>query len=121
MYEFWVYEFDGPVSPLNTDYAVAWWAHDDPNDPTGMGDYNGDMVVDANDYLEWKAAFGDLVLPGTGADGNGDGIVDAADYTIWRNNLCTAGALVTPVPEPAWGLVVGLVAGPLGVATPGRN
>jgi hypothetical protein len=51
-----------------------------------MGDANGDGMVDAQDYDEWKLAFGNtgFNLP---SDFNHDGTVNAADYTIWRDHL----------------------------------
>ena len=48
------------------------------------GDYDGNYVVNQNDYLVWKNAYGSTSSP---ADGNGDGVVNAADYTIWRDNV----------------------------------
>jgi hypothetical protein len=68
------------------------------------GDYNGDHVVVASDYLVCKAAFGGAAA---NADGNNNGIVDAADFVIWRKNYlgqstAGSGALVgANVPEPA--------------------
>jgi hypothetical protein len=74
------------------------------------GDYNGNGTVGPEDYLEWKAAYGDMVAANTGADGNGDGVVDAVDYTVWRNNLePAAGSGGLAVPEPA-GTLGGLFA-----------
>jgi hypothetical protein len=79
-------------------------------DPTNFlsvaipGDYDGNLIVDDADYVEWMNAFGQSVAnPGDGADGNRDGMVDAADYTVWRDHLTTAGAasLSQNVPEPA--------------------
>jgi hypothetical protein len=74
------------------------------------GDYNQDMVVDADDYTEWRAAFGTTrvsVHDAPLADGNFDGIVDGADYVVWRKNFGQVqggfGSLVdgATVPEPA--------------------
>jgi cytochrome c peroxidase len=76
------------------------------------GDYNGDGVVDNQDYSTWRSAFGTSLAA---ADGNGDGIVDSADYPIWRDNLGsswqTIGAAALPtsstaVPEPASGVLL---------------
>jgi hypothetical protein len=72
------------------------------------GDYNGNGMVDAADYVLWRDALGQA---GTNlaADGNGSGMVDAADYDIWRsrfgNTLGTSvnapAATLSAVPEPA--------------------
>jgi hypothetical protein len=102
MYEFWVYEFDNPLFSAGTDYAVAWWAFIDPSTGIVSGDYNGDELVDQQDYIVWRSNFGMTITPGAGADGNGDGMIDAADYTVWRDNLGTMTASLpsSAVPEP---------------------
>ncbi|QDT70690.1 hypothetical protein MalM25_36450 [Planctomycetes bacterium MalM25] len=65
-----------------------------------IGDYDGDLDIDADDYTAWSNAYG-----GTGAeqaeDGNGDGVVNAADYTIWRDALGTLSASTVPEPTSA--------------------
>ncbi len=110
-YEIWVRQTENDVLG-GEDYGLAWWYGTAPP-LIVQGDYNGDQVVDAEDYTTWRGAYGDSVTPGTGADGNGNGIIDAADYTIWRKNLSGAGAGsgLAAVPEPtAMGLVmVGLL------------
>jgi hypothetical protein len=58
-----------------------------------LGDYDRSGYVDRDDFVFWKAHYGETGTPGSGADGNFDGIVGAADYTVWRNNL---GAGVPP-------------------------
>ena len=81
------------------------------------GDYNGDGVVDLDDYTVWINDFGMTDSDVSGAlwaDGNGDGLVDAADYSLWRDNLgarwddgITLSALSEAVPEPStWLLFV---------------
>lgn len=69
---------------------------------TSLGDYDGNGIVQANDYNVWKSNFG---TANAATDGNGNGIVDAADYTIWRDHLGqTAGsgsASPSLVPEPS--------------------
>jgi hypothetical protein len=69
------------------------------------GDFTGDGIVDARDYVMWREEAGQ-----TGsalqADGNQDGVVDANDYAIWRAHFGqTAGSgsgagEVAAVPEP---------------------
>jgi hypothetical protein len=55
-------------------------------DPTG--DYNGNEVVDAADYVLWRKTLNQMVDPdGSGADGDGDGTVDPGDYTFWRERF----------------------------------
>jgi GH18 family chitinase len=67
------------------------------------GDFDGNGIVDANDYAVWQSTFGNT----TGdmrADGNGDGAVNAADFTVWRDhmtNLGTGASSSFTVPEPA--------------------
>jgi hypothetical protein len=99
------------------------------------GDFNGDAVVDAADYIVWREDLG-RTGPGLAADGGGarglpDGIVDDWDYLCWRANfgrsivLGTAIATgswnrpTTAVPEPSYGGVVAALSvavcyGPLG-------
>ncbi|MEX2309724.1 MAG: M14-type cytosolic carboxypeptidase [Pirellulales bacterium] len=75
--------------------------------PQVDGDYTGDGMVDARDYILWRST---LNQTGTGllADGNRDNIVNANDYNIWRAHFgMTAGSgsgtspSHSPVPEPA--------------------
>ena len=49
-----------------------------------LGDYNGNGVVDAADYVVWRNTLGTNVSNGTGADGSGNGVIDTADYGVWR-------------------------------------
>lgn len=69
------------------------------------GDFNLDGVVNAADYIVWRANLGKQGLaPFTGGDGNGDGLVTSADYSIWKSHFGThasggAGANAA-VPEP---------------------
>jgi len=69
------------------------------------GDYNGDNVVDAADYVVWRHTEGESVTAYAAADGNGDGIIDDGDFDVWRSNFgqtaTGSGALVaSSVPEP---------------------
>lgn len=74
--------------------------------PAGIGgtrpaaDYNADALVNQNDYVAWRAAFGKTNYPY--ADGNHNGYVDAADYLVWRMTIAAAaGAELSAVSEPA--------------------
>jgi hypothetical protein len=99
MYEFWVNQFDNDLGN-GQDYAVAWWAMVAIG--TSGGDYNGDSVVDAQDYNVWRGDFGETIAAGGGADGNGNGVIDAADYVVWRKNVSAgSGSGLTTVPEPS--------------------
>jgi hypothetical protein len=51
------------------------------------GDYSGDGVVDAVDYVVWRRSMNQSVPPFSGADGNGSGIIDQDDYLVWRANF----------------------------------
>jgi hypothetical protein len=68
------------------------------------GDFNGDDVVDAADYVVWRKNLG--AADESSLSGNGDGLngVDAGDFDLWRSNFGNtpsgAGA-GTSVPEPA--------------------
>ncbi|MCA9239014.1 MAG: hypothetical protein KDA37_02390 [Planctomycetales bacterium] len=74
--------------------------------PSSLGDYNGDGVVTAQDYAVWRESYGARgVTPGSGADGNGDGRIDAADYAVWRDHY-TGDLAAVAVPEAsAWVLL----------------
>jgi hypothetical protein len=76
--------------------------------PAEPGDYNGDGIVDSNDYSVWRSEFG---TSNPSADGNGNGVVDAADYVIWQAHAIGSGAGASlpgsaNVPEPSALLVV---------------
>jgi hypothetical protein len=49
-----------------------------------LGDYNGDGLVNAADYIVWRNTF-DQTGRTLAADGDGDGRVDQDDYDIWKN------------------------------------
>jgi hypothetical protein len=74
------------------------------------GDYNGNGVVDAADYVYWRDTLEQTVAAGTGADGSGNGTIGPEDYTFWRErfgNTSGSGAGAA-VPEPnclTYGLV----------------
>jgi hypothetical protein len=59
--------------------------------PSPVGDYNGNGVVDAADYTNWRKTLGQSVTAGTGADGNNDGSINSGDYDVWRANFGHAG------------------------------
>jgi hypothetical protein len=77
--------------------------------PPLAGDYNGDHIVDATDYVVWRRAmaYGGVLLNETASFG----VVNEADYIAWRNNFGgTSGggsgvAGPDSVPEPTAGAV----------------
>jgi hypothetical protein len=73
--------------------------------PSPSGDYNGNGVVDAADYVVWRETLNMSANPaGSGADGNKSGMIDPGDYTYWRarfGNPVSGFAAGANVPEPA--------------------
>jgi hypothetical protein len=76
--------------------------------PEPTGDYNGNGVVDAADYIVWRSTLDQPAVPaGSGADGDESGTIDAGDYTFWAARFgntvpgAGGGAGGTAVPEPA--------------------
>jgi hypothetical protein len=80
--------------------------------PAPTGDYNGNHVVDAGDYVVWRKTLNNAASPaGSGADGNSSGTIDAGDYTFWRARFGNAagGGTIGPgsaVPEPVVGMLL---------------
>lgn len=67
------------------------------------GDYNHNGVVDAADYVLWRASAG-ATGSGRAADGNSDGVVNQLDYDLWRQHFGqTSGAAThtAAIAEPA--------------------
>lgn len=71
---------------------------------TPSGDYNGNGVVDAADYVVWRKTLGLAADPfGSGADGNANGNIDSGDYSYWKarfGNSVPGGSSRIHVPEP---------------------
>jgi hypothetical protein len=71
-----------------------------------QGDYDGNSIVDGNDFLVWQRALGSAELS---ADGNGDGVVDGEDLIIWRDDFGAGGSSLASslaIPEPTSLLLV---------------
>jgi len=70
------------------------------------GDYNGNGVVDAADYVYWRKNLNQNVTAGTAADGDASGLVSQPDFDIWRLSFSRtrpasgSGTLNVAVPEP---------------------
>lgn len=66
-------------------------------------DFNGDDIVDGNDFLIWQRNFGSAGTPTTG-DANGDLAVNGLDLDLWKTQFGTnpnAAPAVAAIPEPA--------------------
>ena len=101
--------------------GLTWQVHYNPGDVTLevltalLGDYNGNGVVDAPDYVVWRNTLGQSP-PGLAADGDGDGMIDADDYNIWKAHFGqtagSAGASANAaVPEPTTWILIIVAAG----------
>jgi hypothetical protein len=83
--------------------------------PTLAGDYNGDGMVNAGDYVTWRRAMdtGGALLNETVSLGT----ADQADYDVWRANIGAPGAgsgasaTTAPVPEPGAVVLLACTAG----------
>jgi Lamin Tail Domain/Calcineurin-like phosphoesterase len=97
------FSFEFQISPL-------------PPPPLVAGDYNGNGIVDAADYVVWRkaTATGDLA-----ADGNGDNFISGRDYDFWKarfgNTHLDSDSGLATVPEPAGGLLLLFAAGIIAV------
>jgi hypothetical protein len=72
------------------------------------GDYNGNGIVDAADYVVWRKTLDQPASPaGSGADGDGDGTIGTGDYDFWAERFgdtvpgAGGGNVSGAVPEPA--------------------
>ncbi len=63
-----------------------------------LGDFNGDLVVDGADLLQWAGDYG----INANSDANEDGRSDGLDFLIWQQNFTSTSSLETlaSVPEP---------------------
>lgn len=60
------------------------------------GDLNQDLMVDTQDYWEWRSASADGESGYTLADINFDGLVTTKDYTVWYKNQSMGAEAVLP-------------------------
>jgi hypothetical protein len=64
------------------------------------GDYNGNGIVDAADYVVWRHSLGQVVAQYTGTDGNGNGAIDTGDYDLWRTAFSFSTVAYVPTLNP---------------------
>jgi hypothetical protein len=74
-------------------------------------DFDGNDIVDGNDFLIWQRFVGTGTLQ-TQGDANGDGTVNGADLQIWRDAFGQPGvaSAVGAIPEPSALALAGLAA-----------
>lgn len=114
--------FDGvnPFTEIDDGFSAAFvspliWEIDviGQSGSVNSADFDGNQVVDGNDFLIWQRGFGAL---GTGTsstgDANGDLDVDGDDLTIWKNQF--GGAAISAIPEPSALALVCLAITPAG-------
>lgn len=91
--------------------------------PVTDADFNGDTMVDIEDYTIWRDTLGATGLtPYDLGDANGDGNVTEADYNAWRSEFGSVAGLSSEpstVPEPA--SLVSLVLAATSLAVLGRR
>jgi len=92
------------------------------------GDYNGNGVVDAADYVLWRKLQGTTGGASYLADSEPDGDVDNDDYIYWQSRFGNAGSISgngsslgqSNVPEPT-GIVLAAMAAAVTLAAAGRR
>lgn len=98
----WVYTESFSATPFAQNPVAA-----EPPASGDNADFNGDGVVDGNDFLAWQRSFG--MTSGVElehGDANSDGLVDAVDLNAWSAAFGASAAppnvsaLATAVPEP---------------------
>ncbi len=92
-----VFNLPGGYTANSTDAAIADNLNINPIAPSLEGDFNGDDIVDAADYVVWRYGLGSIYT--------------AADYDVWRPHfgqsvgngaaLPSAQPLSAAVPEPS--------------------
>lgn len=117
----WVYTESFSAMPFAQNPIAA-----EPPAGGDNADFNGDGVVDGNDFLAWQRGFGATGAQLEQGDANGDGAVDAADLAAWNTAFgadavtTNANSLSLAVPEPTtMGLTI--VAGMLAIAVAQRG
>jgi hypothetical protein len=91
---------------------VGWFESGTPA-PALPGDYDGDGVVDAADYVVWRTSNNtSATLPNDVTPGS----VDDSDFAVWRSHFGTSlsgsgvGSNLSTVPEPSAAFSLALVA-----------
>jgi hypothetical protein len=95
--------WNGPVlDPLPFSHYIEFQVSEYPSTPVLFGDFNGNGIVDAADYVVWRRSVGSTYM--------------ASDYEVWRARFgqtagSGSGAVVnSAVPEPTTILQIILVA-----------
>ena len=87
--------------------------------PAASADFNGDDVVDGDDFLAWQRGLRtDGLANRADGDADSDGMVDGADLQVWKSqfggpglqDLSTENISVLPEPRRLWLAMVGSLA-----------
>lgn len=88
------------------------------------GDYNGNNIVDAADYVVWRENLGGdaLAFAAGSRDTQNGGLVNAADYDFWKSHFGNSGtgglSASIPAPEPS---AIGLMLLGIAISLVGRR
>lgn len=103
-YTFWIQQASEDATSYQFNFNVEQLVT-----PGVVGDYNGDNVVNAADYVVWRKNIGASTL--THRDPENAGAVGEADYLSWRENFgrsALAPGTVVSIPEPTTCLLLAI-------------
>ncbi|WP_152100184.1 hypothetical protein [Lacipirellula parvula] len=94
-----LFAYSGSARHAYAEFTVDNFRSEAPSNAI-PGDFNGDTLVNNDDLVIWKAAYGQTDV----GDANGDNVTDGEDFLIWQRAFGAGAPLAsaaTAVPEPA--------------------